>query len=208
MAGQKARSRREVKKDATRRRILAAGIRIFSERGIDAPTVDEIAAAADVGKGTIYNYFAAKEDIVAAFMVELEKEVQQKAARLSKSSWPLERVLTEFVKYHLRAKEPYHGFVRMFLGQMFSGGEAFYPRVTELQAVINPPLETLFGRLRERRLIRDDIPMADLIQVFKMMQLGLTSAWVLEGPPWKLTRQLVRQQVRIFCGGIQKGGKS
>ena len=47
---------------------------LFSRRSLDAVTIDEIAAAADVGKGTIYNYFATKEDIVVAFMADLEAQ--------------------------------------------------------------------------------------------------------------------------------------
>lgn len=54
-------SRRDRKKIATRSQILAAAIDLFSRRGLDAVTIEEIAAAADVGKGTIYNYFATKE---------------------------------------------------------------------------------------------------------------------------------------------------
>jgi len=49
--------RRERANVACRARIIDAGIRLFGERNIDTVTGDEIAAAADVGKGTIYNYF-------------------------------------------------------------------------------------------------------------------------------------------------------
>ena len=68
-------SRRARKKAESRERILAAAIRIFSERGIEEATVDEIASAADVGKGTIYNYFQTKEEIVVAFLIGIEKQV-------------------------------------------------------------------------------------------------------------------------------------
>jgi len=77
-----------------------------------------------------------------------------------------------------------------------------------LQAVVNPPLQTLFGRLRERGLVRPEIAEADLVQVFKMTQLGLTGAWVLEGPPWKETKRLARQQIRIFCEGIGRAERT
>jgi AcrR family transcriptional regulator len=199
-------SRREQKKDATRRRIIETGVRIFSERGIEAATVDEIAAAADVGKGTIYNYFATKEDIVVAFMVEIEKKIQQQALRLSRSSQPLEHVLTEFVTFHLRSKEKYHGFVRVFLGQLFTARDDFRLRIVEMQATVDPPLEMLFGRLRERGLIRQNLPLARLMLIFKTMQLGLTAVWAVEGPPWKQTYELARHEVKLFCHGLAKGG--
>ncbi len=67
--------RRERAKATCRTQIIKAGIRLFGERNIDAVTVDEIAAAADVGKGTIYNYFRTKEDIVVAFMADFERKV-------------------------------------------------------------------------------------------------------------------------------------
>jgi AcrR family transcriptional regulator len=199
-------SRREAKKEATRQRIIEAGVQVFTERGIQAATVDEIAAAADVGKGTIYNYFETKEDIVVAFMVDIEKKIQREAMRLSRSSRPLVQVLTDFVLYHLKSKERYHGFVRVFMAQIYAGGAAFFPRLVELETVIDPPLETMFTQLRDRGLIRSDIALGELILLFKTLQIGLTSVWVVEGPPWKGSNQLARQQVKVFCEGIGKGG--
>jgi AcrR family transcriptional regulator len=46
--------------------ILSAAVKLFSERGYEPTTVDEIAARAGVGKGTIYLYFENKEQIFRA----------------------------------------------------------------------------------------------------------------------------------------------
>ena len=55
--------RRSRKRLATREAISNAATRLFLERGFDRVTVDEIAAAADVGRMTVFNHFPRKEDM-------------------------------------------------------------------------------------------------------------------------------------------------
>ena len=54
---------RETKKRETRQRLSDVATRLFFERGFDAVTVEEIAAAAQVSKVTVFNYFPRKEDL-------------------------------------------------------------------------------------------------------------------------------------------------
>lgn len=51
------------KRLATRQGISNAATRLFLERGFDQVTVDDIAAAADVGRMTVFNHFPRKEDM-------------------------------------------------------------------------------------------------------------------------------------------------
>jgi AcrR family transcriptional regulator len=57
---------RERKKRAARESIAATARRLFVERGFDAVTVAEVAAAADVSEKTVFNHFATKEDLAFA----------------------------------------------------------------------------------------------------------------------------------------------
>ena len=60
--GRRARRRAE-----TRARILRAAWRLFERQGFFATTVEQITEAADVGKGTFFNYFPSKEHVLAGF---------------------------------------------------------------------------------------------------------------------------------------------
>jgi AcrR family transcriptional regulator len=51
-------------KNATRRRILEASKKLFAQQGFDATTTRDIARAAEIAVGTLFNYFPTKESIV------------------------------------------------------------------------------------------------------------------------------------------------
>jgi AcrR family transcriptional regulator len=59
-------SRRERKKMETRQRLMESAFRLFRDHGYDGTTVEQIAEAADVAKGTFFNYFETKEAILPA----------------------------------------------------------------------------------------------------------------------------------------------
>lgn len=65
-------SRRERERQARRQAILRAARAIFAERGFDQATLDEVAARAEFGKGTLYNYFdGGKDGILLAIFEEV-----------------------------------------------------------------------------------------------------------------------------------------
>lgn len=62
--------RREREKAQRRQEILDAARQVFFVRGFHSPTMDDVAALAEISKGTIYLYFESKEAILAHLLLE------------------------------------------------------------------------------------------------------------------------------------------
>lgn len=74
--------------------ILDAATDVIAERGIEGATMEDIASAAELGKSTIYNYFASKQLLLAALDlrgVKIEEEGFLKAYKSGKNG--LDRTL-------------------------------------------------------------------------------------------------------------------
>src|SRR5207344_731174 len=58
------------------RQILACAKRVFAERGFHAANVSHICAAAGIGRGTLYQYFANKRSVLTAILRETLERVR------------------------------------------------------------------------------------------------------------------------------------
>lgn len=83
-------SRREANKKDMRARILAAAGELFYSQGIRAVGVDTVAAAADISKRTLYNYFPSKDELILAY---LELHFRR---RKTTDAPPLEQIMDAF----------------------------------------------------------------------------------------------------------------
>lgn len=92
-------SRRERKKEETRRRIFEVAIALFRERGFEATTVDEITERADVGRGTFFNYFPRKEAVLAYLSEERVALAEENAAALLDSQAPAREKLHDLYAF-------------------------------------------------------------------------------------------------------------
>ena len=75
--------RKEREKQQRRQEIILAAEKVFFSKGFDLSTMDDIAEAAELSKGTLYLYFVSKEDLhlaVARKSIRQLREVTSKAA--------------------------------------------------------------------------------------------------------------------------------
>lgn len=85
--GLRARKRRE-----TMERITEAGIRLFLDRGYEATTLDDIAAAAAISRRSFFNYFSSKDDILISLQSGMGTMIADAIRKAPPDKQPIEAV--------------------------------------------------------------------------------------------------------------------
>lgn len=83
---------RERKRAETLRRIVDAGMCLFIDKGIDATTVDEIAAAAGISRRSFFHYFPSKDDILLSLQQGMGALIAERVRHGDGTKSPLELI--------------------------------------------------------------------------------------------------------------------
>jgi AcrR family transcriptional regulator len=137
--------RRTRKRLATRQNISDMATRLFMERGFDRVSIDDIAAAADVARKTVFNHFARKEDMFFD-LDALGREDLMAALAHRDAAVTLPETLRRFAHRAVAEQRPY---IRFFEGSLrfmetIRGSGALQARAREMRDEL---AQTLAGGL-------------------------------------------------------------
>jgi AcrR family transcriptional regulator len=176
----------------TRAALIAAGRRLFSERPVDAVTVDDIVQAADVGKGSFYNHFSDREALVraisAAIRASVEGAVTRANAHERDPARRLARAVCTYLRYALDEPEPAGFLVRIHSGH------------TSLEAPLNRGLvDDISTGLASGRFSVATLE-AGVLYVLGVTQLALVR--LTQEPAGSLAVSLAQQMCALLLRGL------
>jgi AcrR family transcriptional regulator len=167
--------RRERRRAETQQRILDAALQLFTTHGYLETTVEEITEAADVGKGTFFNYFPTKDALLAAIFESVGRQFAQLRATIPETQ-DVRAALTDFAHGLLRMVIRAPKIVRSFFGLALTD-----PVIGErLQAVMLQARQTVVAMLeRGQKLgqVRKDIPAEVLGRTLQQFIFGTEILW-------------------------------
>jgi AcrR family transcriptional regulator len=151
---------------------------LFGTRGFDATTVEDITRAADVGKGTFFNYFRTKEVLLSDW-AELRLDILRGArSEAQQADEPVREVLRRLFSKLLEEPTRSHATTRcMLVGLLGSKPIARMVQGTAVRA--RQILTDIMAAGQQRGEIRRDVAAADLAQFFQQMFFGFMHLWVL-----------------------------
>ena len=114
MLHEPSRSPRERRHDENLRRITAAAMRMVEEGGLEALSVNKLAALVDYTPGALYRYFGSKDALLAALVLQVlgdvRAHVDRAMAALGAKATPLARVMAIVRGYGEFARATPHRF--------------------------------------------------------------------------------------------------
>lgn len=189
-------ARRRPRADAVRnrRRLVAAAIETFAERGLDVG-VAEIAHRAGVGPATLFRNFPTKDDLIlAVFEARMEEAVAvaRQALEMDDPGAALEWFMFEVAEMQMSDV----GFFDALRKQMIER-----PQLRKCKEEIESILGIILARAQRAGSVRADVTVDDLR--FLMMSLTQADQVATGGVP-----NIHRRYIRILLDGMKPAGAS
>lgn len=96
-------------------KIIKAAVKVFSKKGFHGAKVDEIAQLADVGKGTVYEYFSSKAELFQEMFKSGMKFYEELLIREIKPDMTCKEKLVRMARLHLKFIDRYKDLAKIMM---------------------------------------------------------------------------------------------
>ncbi|MGA2569799.1 MAG: TetR/AcrR family transcriptional regulator [Terracidiphilus sp.] len=180
-------------------KLFRAALKLFTERGFQNVTVEDITEGADVGKGTFFNYFESKDHVLGV-MTELQMAHVREAVQAAASG----KSSIHSTMHHLflgLTKEPGQSpdFARTVIGA-FLASDLVREQIEQQMSEGRRLIAGVIAEGQKRGEIDTKLKYDDLALRLQQMLLGTVLLWSLHGEPELKT--WVEGSFRLFWRAI------
>src|SRR5712664_3924795 len=198
-------SRRQRRSAEIRERLFSASLSLFAQKGFAETTVEDITEAADVGKGTFFNYFPSKDHILLAFgqmqLCKLEAAIEM--AR--RAGEPMPDFLRSLGVRMTQEPTRNPAIIRALL-QAYLSTTPVRAAMMDLQRRIHSLHTQMIQLGQDRGEIRNDLPAAEIAQVFRQTIFGTRLSCYLYGDATMHSR--IESAFNLLWSGMAPQGNS
>jgi AcrR family transcriptional regulator len=172
--------RRARRSAEVRQRLFRCAVDLFARKGFTETTVEDITNAADLGKGTFFNYFPSKDHLLSAFgEIQVAKlEAAAKAAR--HSTVPMRTFLHELAFRMLEEPTRNPALMRIVL-QANLASEPVRETMRENHQRAHAYLTQIVEVGQQRKEIRKDLAATEIAHAIRQTLLGTLLIWSVFG---------------------------
>jgi AcrR family transcriptional regulator len=173
-------SRRLRRSAEIRERLFRSALDLFAKKGFANTTVEDITEAADVGKGTFFNYFPSKDHILLAFGEMQLKKLEAAIEEARSSNTSVEQFLRALPERMTQEPTRNPAIVRTLL-QAYLSTNVVREAMVDIQRRVQALHTQIIQMGQERGEIRKDFPAGEMASVFRQTIFGTLLMWSLYG---------------------------
>jgi AcrR family transcriptional regulator len=172
--------RRQRRSADIRERLFLAALDLFAQKGFTETTVEDITEAADVGKGTFFNYFPSKDHILLAFGEMQLRKLEAAIEMARQSGEPMPEFLRSLGVRMTQEPTRNPAIIRALL-QAYLSTTPVRTAMMDLQRRVHALHTQMIQLGQDRGEIRNDLPAAEIAHVFRQTIFGTLLIWSLYG---------------------------
>src|SRR5579885_1652412 len=180
LAAAPASSRRGRRSAEIRERLFRAALELFARKGLQETTVEDITEAADVGKGTFFNYFPSKEHILIAFVEMQIGKLRAAAEEARHTTLPMPEFLRE-MSVRMTAEPGRNPSVVRALLQAYVSKTPVRELIRAKQQLGHELVAEIIGLGQQRGEVRRDLPAGEIAHVVRQTIFGTLLLWSVTG---------------------------
>ncbi len=190
--------RREEKKQLTKERICQAASNLFADKGYEATKISEITEMAGVAKGTFFNYFDSKEEVMLELHIGWVSSELHELLHVDEQS-ALSRIRT--IGEHLATRTPLTKQLARTIFQSIMAHEKTLSRHQQAIEELTDTLEPILRAGQQNGEITAKQSSRELAEALTHAYFGAVMAWVMH-PSTKSQLDHVSHFLDWFCRGI------
>src|SRR5229473_2056874 len=197
--------RRQRRSAELRERLFRAALDLFAKKGFAETTVEDITNAADVGKGTFFNYFPSKDHILLAFGEMQLGKLEAAIETARKTGEPMPEFLRSLGVRMTQEPTRNPAIIRALL-QAYLSTTPVREAMMDLQKRVHALHSQMIQLGQDRGEIRNDLPAAEIAHVFRQTIFGTLLIWSLYGDATLHSR--IESAFNLLWSGLAPCGNS
>ncbi len=194
-------------KEDKRELIREAAIQVFSEKGFHQARAEEIAQAAGVAVGTIYNYFKSKEEILLDIFATEFEERKRFYEQLRESGRSVVEQLREILREHFRLLEEQRELMQVLLRERFEPSKELKAELARLYRGIVGYVEDMVRRGVEEGWLRECEPRVIAHAIFGAVEAVIACGLIYpEEEARRIFRAAPKELAEFIWRGIGREG--
>ncbi len=190
------------KKQKRRKRIIGSATALFQNKGYADTTIGDIADQAEVGVGTIYNYFSSKNDILLNLVADIC--IEKKPDEIIYENDPVKTLYSYIYGYFDEFMIFDKAIWRGWFSALFKEPNLF-ERAYALDMKIAGELESICEQMQNRDMISNEVSAREIAStVYVLFISWMMSFIMLADMDIKSTKQEFEKQVKLVFEGFKK----